>query len=448
MGGCEHGHADAFETRSGLARCTGVLLRYRYRIYPTSPQRAALAKAFGCARVVFNDAVAARRAAFAAGEPYPSTSMLSRKLITEAKRTPERAWLGEVSAVVLQQALEDCNQAWRNFFDSRAGKRRGPHIGPPRFKRRTHRQSIRFTRNARFRITEGGRLRLPKIGTIRVACSRDLPSDPSSVTVIKTSAGRYFASFIVAVAAQVEHEPPPADAETGIDLGLKDFAVLRHGKTIASPKFFRSMERRLKRAQQVFARKQPGSANREKARVSVARLHERIRDKREDWLNKQVKAVLDENQAVYVEDLNIKGLARGRTAKSMYDQALGGFLDRLEAQASRRGRTFVKVDRFFPSTQMCSDCGVLSGPKGLEGLAVRTWACPCGSVHERDVNAEVNIRFEGKRLVRVQTVAAGHAETRNASGGQVRPGRPGAVRKPASGRNEEPIRTGDAIASP
>ncbi|WP_227996417.1 transposase [Glycomyces albidus] len=120
----------------------------------------------------------------------------------------------------------------------------------------------------------------------------------------------------------------------------------------------------------------------------------------------------------------------------------------LEAQASRRGRTFVKVDRFFPSTQMCSDCGVLSGPKGLEGLAVRTWACPCGSVHERDVNAEVNIRFEGKRLVRVQTVAAGHAETRNASGGQVRPGRPGAVRKPASGRNEEPIRTGDAIASP
>ena len=165
------------------------------------------------------------------------------------------------------------------------------------------------------------------------------------------------------------------------------------------------MERKLKKAQRTLSRKAKGSANRAKARLAVAKIHERIRHRREDWINKQVKTLVSENQALYVEDLCVKGLAGGRAAKSLHDQAFGAFLNRLESKAARAGRTFVKVDRFFPSTQLCSACGALTGPKGLEGLSIRTWQCGCGAIHNRDVNVEINIRREGRRLA-----AAGHAE--------------------------------------
>ena len=167
-----------------------VLLRYSFRLYPTPGQRMALARAFGCARVVFNDGLRARQDAHEAGLPYVADAELSARL-TAAKRTPERAWLSEVSAVVLQQALADLNAAYRNFFASLKGERKGPKIGPPRFRsRKDHRQSVRFTRNARFSVTPGGKLRLPKIGDVPVRWSRPLPSEPSSVTVIKDSAGQ------------------------------------------------------------------------------------------------------------------------------------------------------------------------------------------------------------------------------------------------------------------
>jgi len=165
-------------------------LRYNYRLYPTAGQRQALARAFGCARVVFNDALRARSEAHKAGLPYISGAELSARL-TAAKATPERAWLGEVSAVVLQQSLADLSTAYKNFFDSVKGRRKGPRIGLPRLKsRKDHRQAIRFTANARFKILPGGRLRLPKVGEVEVRWSRELPSGPSSVTVIRDAAGR------------------------------------------------------------------------------------------------------------------------------------------------------------------------------------------------------------------------------------------------------------------
>lgn len=239
------------------------------------------------------------------------------------------------------------------------------------------------------------------------------------MTVVLTSTGKYFASFVVAVDddAQDSETVADVDSETGIDLGLKDFAVLRGGKVIENPRFFRKMERKLVKAQRGLSRKQKGSANRAKARIRLARVHERVKDRRDDWLHKQVGAIIAENQGVFVEDLNVKGLSRGRAAKSIADAALGRFLVLLEAKAARVGRTFAKVDRFFPSTQLCSACGALTGPKGLEGLSVRSWACGCGAVHDRDGNAEINIRREGKRLV-----AAGLADTLNTCGGLVRPG--------------------------
>lgn len=296
-------------------------LRYTFRAYPTLPQRRSLARAFGCARVVYNDVVAARKDAYREGLPYPMLKELSRRLITEAKRTPDRSWLGDVSAVVLQQALADAERAWSNFFASLNGKRRGPRVGLPRFKRRGSRQAIRFTRNAGFRVLGNGRLRLPKIGSLKVAWSRESPVDPSSVTIVREPTGKYFVSFVLDVSDGAESLEPLEDpeAETGVDLGLKSFAVLRGGKVIENPKFFARMERRLKRAQRELSRKQRGSKNREKARVKVARVHERVRNQRDDWLNKQVKTLVSENQALYVEDLNVKGLARGRAAKSVHD---------------------------------------------------------------------------------------------------------------------------------
>jgi putative transposase len=336
--------------------------------------------------------------------------------------------------VVLQQALADCDRAYQNFFDSVKGKRRGARMGLPRLKKRTASQAIRFTRNARFRVLASGRLRLPKIGDVKVAWSRELPSEPTSVTVCKTATGKYFASFVVALDG--DEGLPPVDTECGIDLGLKDFAVLSNGRVIENPRFFRRLERKLKKAQRVLARKAKGSANRAKARARVARVHEKVKHRRDDWVNQQVAMVVAENQGIYLEDLSVKGLARGKAAKSIYDAALGRFASRLESKAARAGRTFVKVDRFFPSTQLCSACGVLAGPKGRVGLSARAWACGCGAVHDRDVNAALNILREGKR------VAAGQADTVNASGGQVRPGTPGAARNTRiAGQNEEPTRT-------
>ncbi len=381
-----------------------VQLRYAYRVYPTAPQRNALARVFGWVRTVYTDAIAARKAARSAGLPFPTTAALDKLLITAAKRTPERAWLAEVSTVPLQQALRDRHAAYKNFFDSLRGKRKGRKVGPPRLKRRSARQSARYTRNG-FSLKPNGRLCIAKVGELQVAWSRDLPAEPSSVTMLKTPTGKYFASFVVAIdddAGMLDE----SDEETGIDLGLKSFAVLRGGKVIDNPRFFKRMERRLKKAQREFSRKQKGSSKREKARIKVAKVHGRTRSMRDDWLNKLVKTLVSENRALYVEDLNVHGLSRGRGAKSVHDAAFGMFLNRLESKSTRCGRTFVRIDRFFPSTQLCSVCGAMAGPKGPDSLRVRQWACGCGVAHDRDENAEINIRREGKRMV-----AAGLAET-------------------------------------
>ncbi len=381
-----------------------VQLRYSYRLDPAPRHRTALSQAFGCARVVYNDGLCAREEAHKAGLPYIKDADLSRRL-SLAKHTPQRAWLTEVSAVVLQQALADLNAAYRNYFASLSGQRRGPKVRPPRFRsRKDRRQAVRFTANARFRVLPSGKLRLPKIGDVPVRWSRPLPGRPSSVTVIKDAAGRYFASFVVETQTATL---PPADSVVGIDLGLTHFAVLSDGRKIASPRFLRRAEKKLKRAQRDLSRKQKGSHNRDKARIRVARAHARVADARRDFHHQLSTALIREHQAVAVEDLAVIGLARTRLAKSIHDAGWTGFVAMLEYKARRYGREFRRIGRFEPTSQMCSACGAKDGPKPL---SIRTWRCPrCGVWLDRDINAAVNV-----------AKAAGLAVT--ACGAQIRPG--------------------------
>ncbi|MEJ8632338.1 RNA-guided endonuclease TnpB family protein [Streptomyces sp. MS2.AVA.5] len=359
-------------------------LRYSFRVHPSAGQRMALARAFGCARVVFNDALRARETARAAGLPFIPSGELSKQL-TAAKKTPERAWLSEVSSVVLQQSLRDLDIAYKNFFDGLKGKR--PKMGPPRCKsRKDTRQSVRFTANAGWKITIGGKLRLPKIGDVPVKWSRSLPSVPSTVTLVKDSAGRYFASFVV------ETEPealPQTDAVVGIDLGLTHFAILSDGTKIDSPRFLRRAEKKLKKAQQALSRKAKGSKNRAKARTNVARAHARTADARREFHHQLSAKIIRENQSVAVEDLAVKGLARTRMAKSVHDAGWSAFTTMLAYKAALYGRTFHRIGRFEPTSQVCSQCGAKDGPKPLH---IRTWTCgACGAHLDRDINAAVNV---------------------------------------------------------
>ena len=307
--------------------------------------------------------------------------------------------------MVLQQALADLNAAYRNFFGSVTGKRKGPKAAPPRFRsRKDSRQSVRFTANSRFQVLGNGRLRLPKVGDVEVRWSRRLPAVPTSVTVIRDAAGRFFASFVV----EVSPEPlPETDAGCGIDLGLGHFAVLDDGTKVSAPRFLRRAENKLRRAQRALSRKQKGSANREKAWVKVARAHARVADARRDFHHKLSTQVIRENQAVTVEDLAVKGLARTKLAKSVHDAGWSAFVNMLEYKAELHGREFRKTGRFEPTSQVCSACGIKDGPKPLH---VRMWTCAvCGTVHDRDVNAAKNIAALGRR------------EAQNARGSQVRP---------------------------
>ena len=387
-----------------------VLKRYRFRAYPTVGQQREVARLFGCVRVVFNDVVAARESAFKAGTAFLTTSELSRRILTDAKHTPERAWLAEVSSVPLQQSLQDAGKAYANFFRGLKTKER---VGKPRFKsRHDNRQAARFTKNAGFTVVETthgvGFVRLPKIGNVRFALSRSLPSVPSSVTIIKEADGNYFVSFVVDVPVT---PLAPIQKVAGIDVGLTDFAAITSSdgtrEKVTNPRWLRSKERQLSRAQKSLSRKQKGSQNRAKARIKVAVLHRKVRETRKDHHHKLALRLVRENQVVAIEGLSIKGLARTRMGKSVHDAGWGQFFDLLEEKAQQYDRTIVRIGQWEPTSQVCSCCGIKDGPKPL---SVRVWVCThCGANLDRDYNAAVNIML-----------AAGLAESLNSRGGNVR----------------------------
>jgi putative transposase len=383
-------------------------MRYRYRIQPTPAQQMMLARVFGSCRVVFNDALQVREEAYRAGITQ-SDSEIQRRVITQAKTTSERAWLGEVPSVALVQSVNDSRRAWRNFFDSRTGKRKGRKLGRPRMKsRKDHRQSFRLTRNG-FSLKSNGRLFVAKVGQMQVRWSRELPSKPSSVTIIREPDGHFYASFVVEVPAS---PLPLVQREAGVDLGIARLATIATTdgtrRDVANPKHLGRKLRKLARLEREKSRRQKGSANRDKSRRKIAVAHNEVARARRDYHHKQALALVRENQVIHVEDLNVIGMVKNRRlARVISDAGWGQFVRIISEKADRYGRIVCQVSRWLASSKTCSTCGHRLDELPLR---VRQWTCPaCRAVHDRDHNAAKII------------LAAGQAERQNACGAPLSP---------------------------
>lgn len=358
--------------------------RYQYRFYPTDQQRQDLARLFGCVRVVWNDALAICKRS----EKKPSSGDLQKLVITQAKRTEERAWLSEVSNIPLQQSVADLETAFKNFFASCKGKRKGRKVGYPKFKKRTNSQSARF-RIGGFSL-KGDGVYLAKIGIVNPIWSRELPSLPSSVTVIKDCANRYFLSFVVEIQSI---DLKAKNQSIGIDLGIKTFAVMSSGEKAESPNY-KLLDRKIQKTQKKLSRQAPGSKRRELTRLKLARLYNQIADKRKDFLHKLSTKVVGENQVIVLEDLNVSGMVKNRKlARAISQQGWGEFRALCEGKAEKYNRDFRVLSRWEPTSQVCSDCGFKWGKLDL---SVRSILClNCGTNHDRDENAAKNIQIVG-----------------------------------------------------
>ena len=358
--------------------------RYQFRFYPTSQQKQSLAQLFGCVRVVWNDALALCKNS----SKKPKSAELQKIVITQAKKTPDRAWLGEVSAIPLQQSVADLEIAFKNFFESCKGKRKGRFLGYPKFKKRTNSQGARLTRGG-FSI-KGDGVYLAKIGIVKPIWSRRLPSEPSSVTVIKDCANRYFLSFVVEV------EPNRVDAKNqsiGIDLGIKAFAVTSDGETVQSPSY-KKLDRKIRKLQRKLARQPKDSKRRNKTRVHIAKLYNQIADTRKDFLHKLSTKIVSENQVIVLEDLNVSGMLKNRKlARAISQQGWYEFRVLCEAKSDKLGRDFRVISRWEPTSQVCADCGF---KWGKIDLSIRSVLClNCGTQQDRDLNAARNINKVG-----------------------------------------------------
>jgi putative transposase len=370
---------------------------YQYRCYPTNEQEQVLARTFGCVRFVYNWALRKKTDAYYQQGERLYYAHLSSAL-TEMKRREEVAWLNEVASVPLQQSLRHLDRAFLTFFEGRAQY--------PTFKRKHGPQSATYVGTA-FRW-DGTSLTLAKMDApLDIRWSRPLPDSckPTTVTISKDCAGRYFVSLLV----EEEIAPLPVTPKmVGLDLGLKSMVITSDGHTYGNPRFFAKDEKNLAKAQRRHAKKRKGSRNREKARKKVARIHARIAERRRDYQHKLSTQIIRENQVVCVESLQVKNMVHNHClAKSISDVGWGEFVRQLEYKAAWYGRTLVKIDKWYPSSKRCFDCGHVLETLSLD---VRVWTCPeCKVVHDRDINAANNI------------LAAGLAVS--ACGEAVRPGR-------------------------
>jgi putative transposase len=370
---------------------------YQYRWYPTASQEKILAQTFGCARFVYNWALRLRSDAYYQEQKRLYYSDTSARL-SQLKQQPEYAWLNDVASVPLQQSLRHLDRAFRNFFEGRATY--------PAFHRKHGPQSATYVGTAFH--WNGTALTLAKMDEpLALVWSRPLPTGakPTTVTVTKDTANRYFVSILV----EEEIKPlPVVNKQVGLDLGLKSMVILSTGETVGNPKYFAKDEKKLAKVQRRLAKKQKGSKNRVKVRLKVARIHARIADRRRDYQHKLSTRIIRENQTICIESLSVKNMVRNHClAKAISDVGWGEFVRQLTYKAEWYGRTLVKIDKFYPSSKRCSHCGHVLDSLDLE---TRFWLCPqCHTFHDRDINAAKNV------------LAAGLAVS--ACGEAVRPGR-------------------------
>lgn len=369
---------------------------YRFRMRPTKVQEAALYRMAGVRRFIYNWALDRRKDYYAEhGKGIPAKQLSSE--LTALKSQPDTLWLKEADSQMLQQALKDVDRAFDSFFKNRS-----------RFPRFRSKKAGHFAFRIPQRVkVENGRAYVPKVGWVRIRQSREVEGGTKSATFKRDAAGHWY----VALTTEFEMpdvEPPTPANPVGVDLGLKHLFVLSSGERVEAPRFARKSARKLRRAQKDLSRKKPGSRRREKAKHRVAKTHVKVSNQRADFLHKLTTNLTREYDLLCVEDLSTKGLAKTKLSRSVLDAAFGEFLRQVEYKAEWSFKRSIKVGRFFPSTKLCSECGVVNPNLTLSD---RMWICDCGAQHDRDLNASRNILAEGLRLV-----AAGQTETLNARG--------------------------------
>ena len=348
----------------------------KLRLYPTAEQKRLLATNFGHGRFVYNQFLRMKTDSYA--ETGKGVSYLKcSALLTQLKKQEGTEWLSDANSQCLQQKLRDLDGAFEKFFTRKSRY--------PRYKSKRDVQSIRFPQNVSIR---NGRLWLPTLFSTKTRGQLPDPSIRIGHATVSQQHGKYFVSLSVEVPAPQPFEPN--GRTIGIDLGLSVFLTTSDGLKVENPRFLRKAQRRLRRTQRSHSRKTKGSNNRAKARIKLSQQHEKVTNKRKDFHHKLSLQLLRENQTIVLEDLCIKGMARTRLAKSVHDVGWGNFVRMLEYKAIWYGREIRKVDRFYPSSKRCNKCGSIKQDLKLRD---RTWTCrECSAVHDRDINAAINIR--------------------------------------------------------
>ena len=354
---------------------------FKVRVYPTKEQQVLLEKTFGANRFVYNYFLNLKSKLYEFYKINLSYNN-SSKMLTELKK--QKTWLKEVDSVSLQQTLRDLDSAYQNFFSGRAKY--------PKFKRKDDKNSYRTNQNIKI---NNRYITVPKIGELRFRDNYNFEDKNIlkiyNVTISKTTSGKYYASISAEVYIKTFEK---ANQSVGIDLGLKDFAIFSDGDKITNPKFFIHTQKKLAKMQRKLSKKVYGSQNYLKYRVKVAKFYEKIKNQRLDFLHKLSTNLVKTYDIICIENLNIKGFMKSKLAKSFQDVSLYEFVRQLEYKAMWYGKTLSKVDRFYPSSQLCSNCGYKN--RDVKNLSVREWTCPkCKVHHDRDINSAINILNEG-----------------------------------------------------